>query len=166
MSFVFFPLPVAPAILVQNVLNRKSDNQGTKRIHMLTAAALLELDFRQPSLDYHSLMKLTKILTQNNYSDIENLFRRMCFNVYAHNRDDHSKNFSFLYDDTTDLWHLSPAYDLTFSSTYYGEHTTTVDGNGRNPGKKELVQVGTPLVFHEKHVLTLPKRLNKSCTIC
>ena len=37
---------------------------------------------------------------------------------------------------------LSPAYDLTYSNTYYGEHTTTVDGNGRNPGRKELLTVG------------------------
>ena len=42
---------------------------------MLTAAALLELDFEQPSLDYHSLMKLTKILTRDNTEDIENMFR-------------------------------------------------------------------------------------------
>lgn len=116
---------------------------GEKRIHMLTAAALLELDFEQPSLDYHSLMKLTKILTRDNPQDLENMYRRMCFNVFAHNRDDHSKNFTYLYDDTTDSWRLSPAYDLTYSNTYYGEHTTTVDGNGRNPGLKELVSVGT-----------------------
>ena len=88
-------------------------------------------------------MKLTKILTRNTSFDIENLYRRMCFNVYAHNRDDHSKNFSYLYDSSTDSWRLSPAYDLTFSSTYYGEHTTTIDGNGRNPGKEELIRVGT-----------------------
>lgn len=113
-----------------------------KRIHMLTAAALLELDFEQPSLDYHSLMKLTKILTRDRYEDIENMFRRMCFNVFAHNRDDHSKNFTYLYDEQKDSWRLSPAYDLTYSNTYYGEHTTTVDGNGRNPGKKELLAVG------------------------
>ena len=81
----------------------------------------------------------------------------MCFNVYAHNRDDPQKTF-FLYDDTTDLWHLSPAYDLTFSSTYYGEHTTTVDGNGRNPGKMNLSKLESPLVFHEKHVLTFARR--------
>lgn len=30
------------------------------------------------------------------------------------------------------MWRLSPAYDLTYSNTYYGEHTTTVDGNGKN----------------------------------
>ena len=67
----------------------------------------------------------------------------MCFDVFAHNRDDHSKNFTFIYDENNDGWRLSPAYDLTYSTTYYGEHTTTVDGNGRNPGIKELAAVGT-----------------------
>lgn len=117
--------------------------QGThEKLHMLTAAALLELDFEQPSLDYHSLMKLTKILTRDLEDDVESMFRRMCFNVFAHNRDDHSKNFTFLYQEEEQRWRLSPAYDLTYSNTYYGEHTTTVDGNGRNPGKKELLAVG------------------------
>lgn len=118
------------------------DNGSQKRIHMLTAAALLELDFEQPSLDYHSLMKLTKILTRDHPEDVNNMFRRMCFNVFAHNRDDHSKNFTYLYHEAEDCWRLSPAYDLTYSNTYYGEHTTTVDGNGRNPGEKEILAVG------------------------
>lgn len=39
------------------------------------------------------------------------------------------------------MWRLSPAYDLTYSNTYYGEHTTTVDGNGKIR-EKELVAVG------------------------
>ena len=123
--------------------DRKNDSFGEHRIHMLTAAALLELDFRQPNMDYHQLMKLTKILTRDNKHDIENMYRRMCFNVFAHNRDDHSKNFTFIYDENNNGWRLSPAYDLTYSTTYYGEHTTTVDGNGRNPGIKELAAVGT-----------------------
>ena len=71
------------------------------------------------------------------------MYRRMCFNVYAHNRDDHAKNFSFLYEEEKKCWRLSPAYDLTYSTTYYGEHTTTVAGNGKNPGSKELIFVGT-----------------------
>ena len=100
--------------------------KGKKKVHMLTTAAILELDFEQPSLDYHGLMKLTKIMTRNCDEDVENMFRRMCFNVFAHNRDDHSKNFSYIYRDR-----------------YYGEHTTSVDGNGRNPGRKELLAVGT-----------------------
>lgn len=125
----------------------KTDSEY-KKIHMLTAAALLELDFEQPSLDYHSLMKLTKILTNNNSYDLENMYRRMCFNVFAHNRDDHSKNFTFLYDEDNSIWRLAPAYDLTYSNTYYGEHTTTVDGNGKNPGMKELLAVGLDAGLH------------------
>ena len=114
-----------------------------RRHHVLTTAALLELDWRSPSMDYHTLMKLTKILCWDRTEDLEQTYRRMCFNVFAHNRDDHSKNFSFIYDDGTDQWSLSPAYDLTWSSTYYGEHTTSVDRNGRDPGMKELLKVGT-----------------------
>lgn len=121
---------------------RKKKGEEPERIHMLTAAALLELDFEQPSLDYHALMKLTKILTHGREEDLDNMFRRTCFNVLAHNRDDHSKNFTFLYDEAKDEWRLSPAYDLTYSTTYYGEHTTTVDGEGANPGEKELLAVG------------------------
>jgi serine/threonine-protein kinase HipA len=109
---------------------------------MLTAAALLELDWRTPGMDYHTLMKLTKILCLEKPEAVEQMFRRMCFNVLAHNRDDHSKNFSFIYDDRTDRWDLSPAYDLTWSNTWYGEHTTTVNGNGKDPGENDLLAVG------------------------
>lgn len=138
-----FPSDICDGYFETKRFDRKNDSFGEHRIHMLTAAALLELDFRQPNMDYHQLMKLTKILTRDNKHDIENMYRRMCFNVFAHNRDDHSKNFTFIYDENNDGWRLSPAYDLTYSTTYYGEHTTTVDGNGRNPGIKELAAVGT-----------------------
>ena len=112
------------------------------RLHMLTAAAILESDWRNIALDYHTLMKLTRILSLDNPVDVDQMYRRMCFNVFAHNRDDHAKNFSWIYDEHMDCWHPSPAYDLTWSTTYFGEHTITVDGNGRAPGMKELLAVG------------------------
>lgn len=139
--------------------DRTGEDGKKKKRHMLTAAALLELDYTQPSLDYNSLMKLTKILTGNNMSDMEGMFRIMCFNVFAHNRDDHSKNFSFLYDEDENQWHLSPAYDLTYSSTYYGEHTTTVDGNGKNPGEKELLSVGRKAGMKEADCMKIIHRI-------
>lgn len=74
----------------------------------------------------------------------------MCFNVFAHNRDDHARNFSWLYDEEQDCWHPSPAYDLTWSTTYFGEHTTTVDGNGRDPGSIELLEVGKAAGMNQK----------------
>ena len=70
------------------------------------------------------------------------LYRLMCFNVFAHNRDDHSKNFSFIYNDAERSWHLAPAYDLTYSFSLGGEHATTINGNGRNPGIQDLLEVG------------------------
>ena len=89
-----FPSGICKGYFGTRRFDRVPDQNGIKRVHMLTAAALLELDFEQPSLDYHSLMKLTKILTKDHYADVESMFRRMCFNVFAHNRDDHSKNFT------------------------------------------------------------------------
>ncbi len=109
---------------------------------MLSAAAILETDGRYASLDYHTLMKLTAILCRSNEADLLQMYLRMCFNVYAHNRDDHAKNFTWIYDPQYDCWRPSPAYDLIWSTTYFGEHTTTVDGNRRDPGDRELIAVG------------------------
>lgn len=140
-------------------IKRFDRSEKKEKIHMLTAAALLELDFEQPSLDYHSMMKLTKILTRDDPQDMENMFRRMCFNVFAHNRDDHSKNFSYIYEEAEDRWKLSPAYDLTYSSTYFGEHTTTVDGNGKNPGQKELLAVGVAAGMDKKKCMHIIEQI-------
>ncbi len=57
------------------------------------------------------------------------MFRLMVFNVLCGNRDDHAKNFSFLYKGK-EGWSLSPAYDLTVNSGVNGEHATTVNGKG------------------------------------
>lgn len=115
-------------------------NGNSQRVHMLTVSAILETTHRIPNLDYHTLMRLTAILTRD-YGESVQMFRRMCFNVFAHNRDDHSKNFSYLYQEETDQWKMSPAYDLTYSSSIGGEHATCVNGNGRNPGKRDLLEV-------------------------
>ena len=119
----------------------RTNDSKSRRIHMISVSGLLETSHRIPNLDYDILMQLTLQLTKS-MEECEKLYRLMCFNVFAHNRDDHSKNFTYLYDEEKDSWRLSPAYDLTYSSTYYGEHTTTVDGNGRNPGRKEILTVG------------------------
>lgn len=92
--------------------DREQRSNRIIRHHMLTAAAILELDWRMPSLDYNTLMKLTSHLSRSNSQDLEQMYRRMCFNVFAHNRDDHAKNFSWLYDAQYDCWHPSPAYEF------------------------------------------------------
>lgn len=110
------------------------------RTHMISASALLETSHRTPNLDYELLMKLTMRLTED-FSELEKLYRLMCFNVFSHNRDDHSKNFSYLYDEKSQTWRLSPAYDLTYSFSLGGEHATTIHGNGSDPGITDLLAV-------------------------
>lgn len=119
---------------------RQKTDGSVERVHMLSVSAVLETSHRIPNLDYEILMKLTLELTKD-FSEVEKLYRLMCFNVFAHNRDDHSKNFTYLYEETEDQWRLSPAYDLTYSSSIGGEHATTVYGNGKNPGMKEILAV-------------------------
>ena len=118
----------------------RTGDRKNNRIHMVSASGLLETSHRIPNLDYHILMQLTLKLTKS-MEECEKLYRLMCFNVYAHNRDDHSKNFTYLYDENEDRWKLSPAYDLTYSNSIGGEHATTVNGNGANPGLEDILAV-------------------------
>jgi len=118
----------------------KDDSDAACRVHMMSVSALLETSHRIPSLDYNSLMKLTLELTKD-YSEVEKMYRLMCFNVFSHNRDDHSSNFSFLFDTAKKKWKMAPAYDLTHSSSIGGEHATCINGNGRNPSKTDLLAV-------------------------
>ncbi len=96
-------------------------------IHMVTASGLLEISHRFPVLDYAHLFQLTQMLTHDQ-TQAWQVFRLMCFNVFSHNQDDHSNNFAWLCDSGS--WHLSPAYDLTHSTSFGNEHATTVNGSG------------------------------------
>ncbi len=113
---------------------------GMVRVHMVSAAGLLETSHRIPNLDYDLLMKLTLKLTRD-MEECKKLFRLMCFNVFAHNRDDHSKNFTYIYVEQEKRWVLSPAYDLTYSNSIGGEHATTIHGEGRGPGMADILEV-------------------------
>ncbi len=138
---------------------KRFDRYGDKKIHMLSVSALLETSHRIPNLDYNILMKLTLRLT-NDYKQVWQMFRLMCFNVFSHNRDDHSKNFSFLYSEDESRWILSPAYDLTFSNSIGGEHATTVDGNGKNPGMKELLAVAKNIKLDQNKARSIAEEIH------
>jgi serine/threonine-protein kinase HipA len=119
------------------------DRSGSTRIHTHTLGGLLHLPHGYPALDYRDLLKVTRELTRNEAAVAE-MFRRACFNVLAHNRDDHSRNFAFVMDEQG-RWSPSPAYDLTFSSGPGGEHTMLVAGEGRSPGRAQLVTLAAEL---------------------
>ncbi|MBQ2221564.1 MAG: type II toxin-antitoxin system HipA family toxin [Acidaminococcaceae bacterium] len=132
---------------------------GKKR-HVVTAAALLKTDFRKQDVDYINLLALTGYLTQDP-GQVEEMFRRMVMNLVAINKDDHSKNFSFLCDDGK--WSLAPAYDITYSPLgSNGEHATSLFYNG-NPGFDLVLKAGTEIRIPESTCRTIIKEVEETC---
>jgi len=118
---------------------KRFDRVGKEFIHMHSLSGLIHFDHRIPTLDYHTIMKVTQWLTKDE-NEKEKQFRNTVFNILSHNRDDHAKNFSFLMD-RTGRWTVSPAYDLTFSWGPGGEHSTVVMGEGKKPELKHLIKL-------------------------
>jgi serine/threonine-protein kinase HipA len=122
------------------------DRAETAKIHTISAAGLLNADYRIPSLDYSELLKICLNLTKN-MEEVLALFRLMVFNVIISNRDDHAKNFSFQHENN--VWKLSPAYDILPSSGFNGYHTTTINGKGE-PTLKDVLQVASEVQISAK----------------
>lgn len=120
---------------------KRFDRQQHNFLHVHTVSGLLHADHRLPSLDYETIIKATWLLTKD-IRECEKQFRHAVFNVMAHNRDDHAKNFSFLLD-VNGFWHVSPAYDLIFSSGPAGEHFTTIMREGKNPRSSHLIKLAS-----------------------
>ncbi|WP_202702539.1 type II toxin-antitoxin system HipA family toxin [Flavobacterium sp. UGB4466] len=115
---------------------KRFDRIKNEKIHLHSVSGLLHDNYRMSTLDYGHLMDCAFIL-EKDFNAYAKVLRLATFNVLAHNRDDHSKNFSFLMNKNGD-WKFSPAYDLTFSNSSYGLHSTTVAGESKNPGLKQL----------------------------
>lgn len=118
---------------------KRFDRIKNKRIHVHTASGLMHDNFRASTMDYGHLMDCAFRL-ERHVKAYEKVFRLAAFNVFAHNRDDHSKNFSFIMNKKGE-WQFAPAYDLTYSYSSYGYHSTTIAGESQNPGMENLMKL-------------------------
>jgi serine/threonine-protein kinase HipA len=116
---------------------KRFDRKGNERLHLHSAAGIMNDNFRLSALDYGHLMDCAFLLEKDTKA-YEKILRLAAFNVFANNRDDHSKNFSFLMDKNGN-WRFAPAYDLTFSYSSHGFHSTMIAGESANPTKKHLL---------------------------
>lgn len=119
---------------------RRFDRQGTRRVHVQTASGLLYTDIRVPALDYTDLIMLTRNITRD-HRQCKAMFRLAVFNVLAHNRDDHARQFSFVMEQDGS-WQMAPAYDLTWSYGPGGEHSSSIVGHGKNITREHLIKLG------------------------
>lgn len=151
-----FPAGNAAGYFAARRFDRAESEGRTVRFHVHTAGGLLHSDFRIPSLDYEDLLALTEIMTRD-MREVEKMYRYAVFNVMSHNRDDHAKNFLFIMDPEGE-WKLSPAYDITFSSGPGGQQSTTVLGEGGNPGSAHLRSLGQKAKLNDKTVENILER--------
>jgi len=135
---------------------------GNTRAHVHTFGNLIHANFRVPSTDYADLMKVTSALTRN-HQDLLRVFRQMVFNIAAHNRDDHAKNFAFLMSEAGE-WSLSPAYDLGFAPGPGGEHAMTVAGEGRAPTRDHVLQLAKQFDLKSKDAARIIDEVNAAVT--
>ena len=137
------------------------DRTRDGKIHTVSAAGLLNADYRIPSLDYLELLKLCHLLTKN-MEEVYDLFRLMAFNVAIRNRDDHAKNFSFQLVNKE--WKLSPAYDLLPSEGFNGFHTTSVNNNGE-PTINDMMIVAEKAGLNKQRVSEIIRTINDFQTL-
>ena len=133
---------------------------NNKRRHCATACGLLHAIHTAPTLDYEDLMKLAWILTKS-AAQVEEQFRRAAFNMFALNRDDHSKNHGYVMSDEG-VWQLSPAYDLTFSTGPGGEHWSSYSGEGQKPCTTDLLKVAQCGSIKEMDALSIIGQVTSS----
>lgn len=95
-------------------LTRRFDREGGRKLHMQTLCAMAHYDFRLlRGYSYEQAFNVMRALRLP-YSEAQEMFRRMVFNVVVRNQDDHTKNISFLMGEDG-RWRLSPAYDMGYA---------------------------------------------------
>jgi len=118
---------------------------GNEKIHLQTLCAIAHFDYNDPnSYSYEQAFQVMRQIRLP-YPNAEELYRRMVFNVIARNLDDHTKNISFLMDNTGE-WKLSPAYDVTYAynpeSRWTRRHQLSINGKRDEISKEDLLKVG------------------------
>ena len=109
------------------------------RLHMVSLSGAIEARPSLPS-SYDTFLRATHAITRH-AEDVAAAYRRMVFNVLACNRDDHTRQHSFLMSERGD-WRLAPAYDLTFAAGPGGEHYLDIEGEGRHPTRTHVLALG------------------------
>jgi serine/threonine-protein kinase HipA len=118
---------------------KRFDRTSTSR--RAFSSAMTQLDATQS--EGHSYLDLVQAIESNGTSkqiarDLEQLFRRVLFNILIGNRDDHLRNHGFL--RVEDGWQLAPAFDVN-PNPDKDHHVLAIDGDDPSPDSGLLLAV-------------------------
>ncbi len=124
-------------------LTKRFDRVGGQKLHMQTLCGIAHYDFRlKHGYSYEQAFAVMRALRLP-YSQAQEMFRRMVFNVVARNQDDHTKNISFLMDKSG-TWRLSPAYDMGYAynpgGAWTSSHQMSVNGKYDDIRRSDLME--------------------------
>lgn len=124
-------------------LTKRFDRQNGEKIHMQTLCGIAHYDYCNPrSYSYEQAFNVMRALRLP-YSQAQEMYRRMVFNVVIRNQDDHTKNISFLMD-RQGKWTLSPAYDMGFAYNPKGgwtaQHQMSINGKFDDITRQDLLE--------------------------
>ncbi len=124
-------------------LTKRFDRENGRKVHMQTLCGIAHYDYRiHRAYSYEQAFNVMRALRLP-YSEAQEMFKRMVFNVILRNQDDHTKNISFLMDERG-KWRLSPAYDMGYAYNLNGGWTAThqmsINGKFDNITRKDLIE--------------------------
>ena len=154
-------IDMMPSKLIENkhFATLRYDRQDGEKQHVLTVTGLTGWDYKsQPeNSSYENVFKVALGL-EVPHKDLQQLFKRMVFNVVFRNVDDHLKNHSFIYNKESNSWNLGPAYDLTYALNPLFTFKTTSRALSIN-GKRTEITLKDLLTIAEEFVIKNPKGL-------
>jgi len=102
-------------------MSKRFDRSDTgEKLHTQTLCGIAHFD-RDERYSYEQVFQVMRRLYLP-YPDMEQMYRRMVFNVVARNQDDHTKNHSFIMNRQGG-WSLAPAYDVCYAYSPSGKWT-------------------------------------------
>lgn len=135
------------------------DRTPKGKLHVISMAGLVGADYRLPSIDYAHIFQACAMLTHN-VAELWKVYRLMVFNYLIGNKDDHAKNFAFIYRDGD--WHFAPAYDLLPSDGINGYKTTSI--NDRiEPSKEDLFAVAVKAGLDKREAVGIFEKMQEEC---
>ncbi|MDY0217236.1 MAG: type II toxin-antitoxin system HipA family toxin [Bacteroidales bacterium] len=132
------------------------DREPKGKIHLASVAGLLLADYKIPCLDYLAIFQLCHALTHN-MQEMWKLYRLMVFNFLIENKDDHAKNFSFMFKNNE--WILAPAYDILPSDGLNGYHTSSIN-NKILPVKEDIFIVAEKVGLDRNNAIRIFNEMN------
>lgn len=138
-------------------MTRRFDREGNNgKLHVQSFCALAHYDFNEVNFFSYEQLFETMRTMRLPYTDAEQLYRRMAFNVMARNCDDHTKNFSFIMNPTGQ-WKLAPAFDVCHSyrpgSTWVSQHSLSINGKRQQITREDLLLVAKKMNIKKANVI-------------